>query len=462
MISRRVIGLETEYGLTCASIEGGAPPLDAEAAAGHLFRPIVEANRSTNTFLDNGARLYLDVGSHPEYATAECDTIDDVIAQDRAGDLIYADFVEQANAALVEHNIAGRIHLFKNNIDAEGNPFGCHENYLVRRQPTYRAQIQSMLPFFISRQIMCGAGYIHVDEDGKGHYEFSQRARHMDDAISAASTNTRPMINTRDEPHSDAEKYRRMHVTVGDSTMAQASTGLKVATTEAILTMFEAGGALPELTVRNPIQAIRTISSDLTGQAAVELANGTEMSGLDIQRRVRDSVLDFLDSAGILADFDERRHYFMDLWTRALEAVETGDWDSIATDLDWVIKYRLLERYRQRLGVDLSDIRCARLDLAYHDITSAGLRASMEKTGLMSTVITPQQANEAKNTPPQTTRAKMRGDFVRAARQANREYGVDWMNLRLLGPDGARSVILDDPLQAYNEQAQALIEEMSS
>ena len=135
MISRRVIGIETEYGLTCASLEGGEPPLDVEAAAHYLFRPIVEMARSTNTFLDNGARLYLDVGTHPEYATAECDTIDDLIANDRAGDLIFADFVAQTNAALAEQNIAGRIHLFKNNSDAEGNPFGCHENYLVPYLP---------------------------------------------------------------------------------------------------------------------------------------------------------------------------------------------------------------------------------------------------------------------------------------------------------------------------------------
>ncbi|MBR5951441.1 MAG: proteasome accessory factor PafA2 family protein, partial [Actinomycetaceae bacterium] len=370
---RRVIGLETEYGLTCASTNGQASPLDAEAAAQRLFEPVIKANRTTNTFLDNGSRLYLDVGSHPEDATAECDTIDDIIAHDRAGDLIYADYAEQANTALAEQSIAGRIHLFKNNIDAQGNPFGCHENYLVRRRPQYRAQIQSMVPFFVTRQIICGAGCIHIDADGVGHYEFSQRARHMDDAISAASTNTRPMINTRDEPHSDAEKYRRMHVTVGDSTMSQVTTGLKVATTEAILIMLEAGGALPELTLVNPTHAIRAVSSDLTGRALVELGGGTSASALDIQRRVRDTVLDFLDKSGVLGDFDERRRYFMELWTRVLDAVQTRDWDIIASDIDWVIKYRLLERYRQRLGVDFGDIRLARLDLAYHDITSAGL-----------------------------------------------------------------------------------------
>lgn len=462
MISRRVMGLETEYGLTCASTEGGQPPLDVEAAAYYLFRPIVEAAGSTNTFLDNGARLYLDVGTHPEYASAECDNIGDLIANDKAGDLIFADFAEQTNATLAEQNIKGRIHLFKNNIDAEGNPFGCHENYLVRRQPTYRAQIQSMLPFFVTRQIICGAGYIHVDEDGKGHYEFSQRSRHMDDAISAASTNTRPMISARDEPHADAEKYRRMHVTVGDSTMSEASTGLKIATTEAILLMLEAGGTLPPMSLTDPIQAIRDVSADMTGNARVQLSDDTDTSALDIQHRVRDCVLNFLDTAGILAEFDEQRRYFMELWTRVLDAVETGDWDSIATEIDWAIKYSLLERYRQRSNTDWADMRIARLNLAYHDVTSAGLRPSMERTGLMSTVVAPQKIEEARVSPPQTTRAKIRGDFVHAARRAQKDYVVDWVNLRVLEPEGTRSIILDDPLQAYNEQAQALIAEMRS
>ena len=460
MISRRVIGIETEYGLTCASTEGGQPPLDVEAAAHYLFRPIVETTGSTNTFLDNGARLYLDVGTHPEYATAECDTIDDLIANDRAGDLIFANFAAQTNVALAEQNIKGRIHLFKNNIDAEGNPFGCHENYLVRRQPTYRAQIQSMLPFFVTRQIVCGAGYIHIDKDGKGHYEFSQRARYMDDAISAASTNTRPMINTRDEPHGNAEKYRRMHVTVGDSTMSEASTGLKVATTEAIVMMLEAGGSLPAMSLSNPIQAIRDVSADMSGLAPVQLTDDTDTSALDIQCRVRDSVLDFLDNAGILAEFDEQRRYFMELWTRALEAVETGDWECIATEIDWAIKYRLLERYRQRSSADFADMRIARLNLAYHDITSAGLRSSLEEAGLMRRIINQQQAENAMTTPPQTTRAKIRGDFVSACRAAGKEYGADWVHLRLNTPHGARTITLDDPLIADDDAAQALIKEI--
>ena len=159
MIPRRVMGIETEFGLTCASTQGGLPPLDPEEAAQLLFQPVIEMGRSTNTFLSNGARLYLDVGSHPEYATAECDSVEDLLANDRAGDLLFADLAVRANEQLVTKGIPGQIHLFRNNLDAQGNSFGCHENYLVRRRPDFRARISTMLPYFVTRQIIVGAGH---------------------------------------------------------------------------------------------------------------------------------------------------------------------------------------------------------------------------------------------------------------------------------------------------------------
>ena len=177
MIPRRVMGIETEYGITCASMNGGTPPLDPEESAQRLFRPVIAQSRSTNTFLGNGARLYLDVGSHPEYATAECDSVDDLLANDRAGELLFADLAAQANTSLESEGLAGRIHLFKNNLDAEGNSFGCHENYLVRRRPDYRSRISSMVPYFVTRQICTGAGHLARGDDGSVRYEFSQRAR---------------------------------------------------------------------------------------------------------------------------------------------------------------------------------------------------------------------------------------------------------------------------------------------
>lgn len=459
MTSRRVVGIETEYGITCASADGGEPPLDPEAAAQELFRPVLERTRSTNTFLDNGARLYLDVGSHPEYATAECDRLEDLLANDRAGELIFAELAEEANARLAEREIAGEIHLFRNNNDAEGNSFGCHENYLVRRRPDYRARIQTMLPFFVTRQIVVGAGHIRFDEEGAARYEFSQRAWQMDDAISAASTRSRPMINTRDEPHGDPEKYRRMHVIVGDSNIAQASTGLKIAATEALLTLVEEGGELPEFRLADPIAAIRTASADLTGRARLELAEGGTATALDIQKAFRDAALDFLDASGRAAELDPLRRDMLDLWTRAIDAVEKQEPESIATEIDWAAKLVLLRRYQERSGLDLSDPRIARLDLAYHDITAGGLRTRMEHGGLLRTIVAPEACEKARTVAPQTTRAKIRGEFVRTARLARADFVADWTNLRLLEADGPRSVVLSDPFATVDMKAEALMEE---
>ncbi|MCF2706221.1 Pup--protein ligase [Arcanobacterium haemolyticum] len=453
------MGIETEYGLTCASTTGAQPPLDPEAAAQILFQPIIDEGRSTNTFLSNGARLYLDVGSHPEYATAECDSIDDLLANDRAGELLFADLAQRANAKLGEQNVPGRIHLFKNNNDAEGNSFGCHENYLVRRRPDYRARISSMLPFFVTRQIVVGAGHLRRTDEGVS-YEFSQRASQMWDAISSASTRSRPMINTRDEPHGDAELYRRMHVIVGDSNVAQATTGLKIAATEALLVMAEDGAILPSLTLADPMAAIRATSIDLTGRTPLELENGGHTTPIDVQKRYYDAVLAHFERKGYLAELDSTRRYFLDLWGRTIAAVDSADYSSIATEIDWAAKLQLIRRYQERSGAGLADPRIARLDLAYHDITAGGLRSSMEESGLLHVVVSPDISTKAMTTPPQTTRAKLRGEFVARAQQLRQDYMADWMNLRLLDAQGPRSVVLADPFGTVDPRVDELMEEM--
>ena len=460
MIPRRVMGIETEYGLTCASTQGGPTPLDPEESAQILFQPVIEMGRSTNTFLSNGARLYLDVGSHPEYATAECDTIDDLLANDRAGELLFAELAATANKRLVDGGVAGRIHLFRNNNDAEGNSFGCHENYLVRRRPDYRARISAMLPYFVTRQIVAGAGHLHRDQDGVVAYEFSQRADQMWDAISSASTRARPMINTRDEPHGDAELYRRMHVIVGDSNIAQATTALKMAATEALLVMVEDGGILPNLELADPMAAIRATSLDLSGRASLELAAGGTITPIEVQRRFRDAVLGHFDRKGYTSELDNTRSYALDLWGRAIDAVEARDYSSIGTEIDWAAKLSLISRYQERGGLSLSDPRIARLDLAYHDITEGGLYQSMEQSGLLRRIISPESATNAMTIAPQTTRAKLRGGFVKRAQELRQDYMADWMNLRLLEAQGTRSVVLKDPFETVNPRVDELMAEM--
>ena len=462
MIPRRVMGIEPEYGITCAARRGTRPPLDAEESAQRLFAPVLAAHRSTNTFLENGSRLYLDVGAHPEYATAECDNIDDLLAHDRAGELIFARLAKRANEKLNDDGVPGAIHLLKNNVDSEGHSFGCHENYMVHRRPDYRQRIARLIPFFVTRQIVAGAGSLHRGEDGQVRYEFSQRSHQMWEAISSASTRSRPMINTRDEPHADAELYRRMHVIVGDSNISQATTGLKVAATEALLTLVEEGAILPDLELADPMHAIRITGADLSGRANLELASGGLTDPISVQQRMYEAAMNHLDRKGYLAELDPTRRYLLELWERAITAVEHRDPSPIATEIDWAAKLALLTRYRERTGAKLCDARVARLDLAYHDITEGGLRDRMEESGLLRRVITPERATAAMTDPPRSTRAVLRGRFLSAARQARRDVAVDWSTLRLMEANGNSSVVLNDPLATENAEVEALIEEITA
>ena len=287
MTARRILGIETEYGITCAPPAGaagrGVVGISADDAARYLFRKVVQWGRSSNVFLRNGARLYLDVGSHPEYATAECDDVHQLVVNDRAGERILDRMVEDANALLAEDGVAGTIHLFKNNVDSAGNSFGCHENYLVRRRRDFQAMGEALVPFFITRQILTGAGHLRPRAGGGTSYAFSQRADQTWDAMSSATTRSRPIINTRDEPHGDADLYRRMHVIVGDSSVAETTTMLKVGMTDLLLAMLEDGIKVRDLALAEPMRAIREISHDTTAQVPVELATGRRMSALDIQ-----------------------------------------------------------------------------------------------------------------------------------------------------------------------------------
>jgi proteasome accessory factor PafA len=460
MIPQRVMGVETEFGIMCARESGGEPPLDAESAAAELFAPIVASGRSTNSFLPNGARLYLDVGAHPEYATAECRSVVDLVANDRAGELLYASMAAQADARLAKKGVHGRIHLFKNNVDAGGNSFGCHENYLVRRRPDYRNRIAATLPYFVTRQIVAGAGYIRRAKDGSAAYCFSQRADQMWEAISSASTRSRPMINTRDEPHGDPELYRRMHVIVGDSNVCEVTTALKVAATQAILVMLEDGGMLPKMELADPMAAIRATSADLSGRAPLDLADGGTITPIEIQERTREAVLRHYDAKGYMSELDASTSYLLDLWGRAVESVKSGDYSAIETEIDWAAKLSLFSRYQERTGANLNDARMFRLDLAYHDITAAGLRPSMEENGMLRTFVRPEAAVAASTTPPADTRAKLRGEFIAKARERRLDHAVDWMNLRLLEAEGTRTVILKDPFAAVDDRVERLLEEM--
>lgn len=454
MIPRRVWGIETEYGLTCASLSGSRPPLDPDEAARVLFRPMIALGRSTNAFLRNGGRLYLDVGSHPEYATAECDQLSDLLAQDRAGSLMLRELAAGANERLAADGVDGRIHLFKNNLDAAGNSFGCHENYLVRRRPDFAAMVGSLVPFLVTRQIVTGAGHVRLRAD-RVEMSFSQRSTHMWDAMSSATTRSRPLVNTRDEPHADAERYRRLHVIVGDSNVAECSTVVKVALLDMLLAMVEAGHR-PRMELLDPMRAIREVSADMTGSVKVELVDGRRLSAVDIQRAHLEAVTSY---AAANWDVGPWHAMALDLWERALTAVETGDHTLVDTELDWAIKEKLVARYQRRDGA--TGMAQQRLLLAYHDITEGGLQDRMEAAGLMRRLTTPAQVEAAATIPPQTTRARLRGEFVGRAQDLRRDHTVDWVHLRLSDP-AHRTVALTDPFATHDERVDVLLAAMTS
>ena len=462
-LARRIIGVETEYGITCAPTTDGPPPMDADHAARELFDPVVQRSRSSNVFTRGGARLYLDVGSHPEFATAECDRLEDVLAQDRAGELVMADLAEQANARLAATGVPGRIHLLKNNRDAEGNGFGCHENYLVRRRGDFWNDARTLVPHLVTRQILVGAGHIAADGDtrraaaGLRGYVFSQRADQMWDAVSSATTRARPLINTRDEPHADAERYRRMHVIVGDSNIAQGSTLLKVAAMDLLLDYLEHGGDLSDLALADPMRAIRDTCHDMSGGALLERVDGRTITSLEMQAehlgRLRNHVAQDIEITAL-------HEAALDLWERGLEALRLQQPDRVATELDWAVKHQLLTRYCQRHDTDLADPRATRLALAYHDVSPGqGLRQRLEGAGLLRRFVDDETCRRAVDTPPATTRARLRGAVVAKAEDLRCDVSVDWVGVRL--DDGVCSpVTLSDPFCAVDERIDALLESM--
>ena len=452
-MDRRIFGIETEYGVTCTF--RGQRRLSPDEVARYLFRRVVSWGRSSNVFLRNGARLYLDVGSHPEYATPECDDVTDLVAHDKAGERILEGLLVDAEQRLHDEGVTGDIYLFKNNTDSAGNSYGCHENYLVSRHGEFSRLADILIPFLVSRQIISGAGKVLQTPRG-AIFCVSQRAEHIWEGVSSATTRSRPIINTRDEPHADAERYRRLHVIVGDSNMNEVTTLLKVTTVDIVLQMIEAGIPLRDMTLENPIRAIREISHDMTGRKRVKLASGRELSALEIQSEYHARCHDFVEREGLGATY--RR--MMELWGRTLKAVDSGDLTLIDREIDWATKYQLIERYRGKHDLSLSSARVAQLDLAYHDVhRDRGLYYLLERKGMVERVVRDLDVFAAKNLPPRTTRARLRGEFIRRAQERRRDFTVDWVHLKL-NDQAQRTVLCKDPFRSVDERVDKLIASM--
>ncbi|GGT50906.1 Pup--protein ligase [Streptomyces kurssanovii] len=450
-MDRRIFGLENEYGVTCTF--RGQRRLSPDEVARYLFRRVVSWGRSSNVFLRNGARLYLDVGSHPEYATPECDNVTELVTHDKAGERILEGLLVDAERRLHEEGIAGDVYLFKNNTDSAGNSYGCHENYLVARHGEFSRLADILIPFLVTRQLICGAGKVLQTPRG-AVFCVSQRAEHIWEGVSSATTRSRPIINTRDEPHADAERYRRLHVIVGDSNMSETTMLLKVGATDLVLRMIEAGTVMRDLTLENPIRAIREVSHDITGQRKVRLASGREASALEVQREYYEKAVDFVDRRGIRTGTVEQ---VLELWGRTLDAIEEEDLDRIGTEIDWVMKYKLLERYRAKHNMSMSHPRVAQIDLAYHDIhRRRGLYYLLEKKGQAARICNDMKIFEGKSVPPQTTRARLRGDFIRRAQEQRRDFTVDWVHLKL-NDQAQRTVLCKDPFRSVDDRVEKLI-----
>lgn len=455
----RIFGVETEYGV---SVTGADKPVDAGQVAMAMFRPVVSRSRSTNTYLKNGARLYLDVGSHPEYATAEARDPMDALAQDLAGERTMAGLALAAQEQLrASHGSGATIHVFKNNVDSAGHAFGCHENYLVRRfvpLPVIEAQL---LPFLITRQLFTGAGRLTAEG-----LQITQRADFLDEAVSSATTRVRPMVNTRDEPHADPEAFRRLHVIIGDSNRSQWATWMKLATTHLVLCVIEDAmrrgvpSGFEDCALADPAVANRTVSRFLDApDAPLALANGESVTALDLQRRYLRVVEAFVrrqtqsaekasdecpagNLAGSLGLIASVPGTVLEEWTKALDALEQGDFDSLADRVDWATKRRLFAALKARRP-DIGFAQLERIELDYHDVANGTAYPSLLKRGQMRDLAPTNIVTSAMNEPPADTRAALRGAFVDAALKAGAQFSCDWTTMKVTSPVRGEATLLD-------------------
>jgi proteasome accessory factor A len=309
-----------------------------------------------------------------------------------------------------------------------------------------------LIPFFVTRQVFAGAGKILHGPRG-AHYCLSQRAEHIWEGVSSATTRSRPIINTRDEPHADAERYRRLHVIVGDSNMSEFTTLLKVGVTDLVVRMVEENTVMRDLTLENPIRAIREISHDITCRRRVKLVSGREMSAIEIQMEYFDRARKFVDRRGINGFATK----ILGMWEEALKSLEAQDLDPLDGKLDWVTKLHLIEQYRAKHGYSLAHPKVALLDLAYHDVNRRrGLYYLLQRRGHMERVIDEAKIETAMREPPQTTRARLRGEFIRTAKERRRDFTVDWVHLKL-NDQAQRTVLCKDPFKAHDERVEKLI-----
>ncbi|MEX0984209.1 MAG: depupylase/deamidase Dop [Actinomycetota bacterium] len=476
----KVVGTETEYGISAVGQPDFNPVLASSmlisAYAGSLRRirwdyedesPLRDARGFdplpgregtdedlglANVILPNGARYYVD-HAHPEYSTPECLDPRDLVVHDKAGERI----LERSMELLIqEMPSAPALSIYKNNSDGKGNSYGTHENYLVDRAVPFGDIVRDLTPFFVTRQVFTGAGKVGFegqwDERGRAGYQLTQRADFFETEVGLETTLKRPIINTRDEPHADPEKYRRLHVIVGDANMCEVAQFLKVGTTSIVLKMIE-DGFLPDLTVAGPVAAMHAISRDLTLAAGVELSDGRRLSALQMQGEYLELARKYVDRE----DDTPANRAVLERWEEVLTGL-AEDPSGLHRQLDWVAKQRLLEAYRERDELAWSDPKLRAIDLQYHDVRrDKGLYQRLAASGKVERLTTDEEVDRAIDDPPEDTRAWFRGRCIR--RFPDAIAAASWDSLILdTGRDALQRIPMREPLRGTRAQVEELLE----
>ncbi len=490
MALAKVLGLETEYGII---IRGSAEPNPIAASSALINAYVAELSRQVkwdfedetpgrdargfaregaappevethlvNAVLTNGARYYVD-HAHPEYSTPECSTVREIVLYDKAGEAILARSVQAAGRLLPPGQ---SVVVLKNNSDGKGNSYGTHENYLMDRAAPFARVVQHVMPHFVTRQIYTGAGKVGCEATGSMSrevgFQLTQRADFFEEEVGLETTLKRPIVNTRDEPHCNAQKYRRLHVITGDANLSEVATFLKVGTTALVLCMIEddwhARAGARDLTLNAPVNAMRRVSYDLGLSEPLTLADGRSMTALDIQWEILDLARKYAEDRGTEAVGDAGAgEEILRRWEDVLTRLES-DPMSLATQLDWVAKYRVVDGYRQRHGLGWDDPKLALMDLQYHDVRPE--RSLYARVGMEHLVEGP-EVERAMTEPPETTRAYFRGRCLQ--RWASSIAAANWDSMVFdLGGDPLRRVPMMEPLRGTKAHVDELLNSVSS
>jgi proteasome accessory factor A len=396
-----------------------------------------------NVILTNGGRLYVD-HAHPEYSTPEVTNPRDALLWDRAGMTVMRRAMDLAAAT----GATPPILLYKNNTDNKGASYGCHENYLMRRSTPFADIVRYLTPFFVTRQVMTGAGRLGVGQDGRTPaFQISQRADFFEVEVGLETTLKRPIINTRDEPHADPERYRRLHVIVGDANLSDTSTYLKMGSTALVLALIEAGALVDaSLILARPVAEMHAVSHDPTLRHRVTLADGRRLTAIDVQRIYLEHAHRLCERE-VHAAYDVQTKDMLELWDRVLTAL-AEDPMSLATELDWVAKKALMEGYIARDGLPWSSPRLQAVDLQYSDIRrERGLAARLEDRGSLVRLVSDAEVAAAVTDPPEDTRAYFRGECMRRFPDAIAAASWDSVVFDVPGHDSLLRVPTLEPLR---------------